>query len=304
MPTVEAISPSFTDKILKANELVRLNPHSNNIEYIRNQILYLNDNNDFHSVPVNTHTNQITEYLLKFLIAYGKPVHLRSSHPYRLFKFSDYLKKQLSTCNSHRVLPICIEQSNGVIDYIKSKIKYNLSARWAKTKNKYELTDRPNTAFVIVEDINLDEQSYPSPCAPIKSLCDYSRLRGEPVAECSVLLLSQRNVEAMQIQSMSYLVHEDCQLHTIANIFNVSAEAFKPNGTSIFEFLCVTKRMRDLLDSLKQYSLKGEVNKNLVHLDRFAGGENMEFVGTATYLKKLVEEKNTAEVEYYKFLKG
>lgn len=62
--------------------------------------------------------------------------------------------------------------------------------------------------------------------------------------------------------------------------------------------------MRDLLDSLKQYSLKGEVNKNLVHLDRFAGGQNMEFVGTATYLKNLVEEKNTAEVEYYKFLKG
>lgn len=84
------------------------------------------------------------------MIAYGKPVHLSSSNPYRLDRFKDYLKKQLNVCNTHRVLPICIKNEGGVVEFIKSKIKYTLSPRWAKFKNRFELADKPCKTFIIV----------------------------------------------------------------------------------------------------------------------------------------------------------
>jgi hypothetical protein len=73
---------------------------------------------------------------------------------------------------------------------------------------------------------------------------------------------------------------------------------------SVFEFICVSSKMRDLLESLRLYSQKIDMSKNLLHLDGFANTGNLEWVGGGTYLKKLVEERNKLEVEYYKFLKG
>lgn len=54
---------------------------------------------------------------------------------------------------------------------------------------------------------------------------------------------------------MTYVRYQDSEPASLLSIYHTASEAFKPNQTDIFNYLCCNPQTRMLVDSLKLYPL-------------------------------------------------